>query len=307
MDINISYVAIIINSVIRMTTPILLASLTAAVCSKVKIFNIGMEGTMIAGAFFSIVANYYTHSAALSILAGALSGVVISAVVAFCVIKLKASAVVVGMAVNTMMAGVTSYLLYVLFHVKGIFTDASLISLPKITLPVVSRIPVLGTIFDNLTIIDYLAVILAVGIYIFLYKTVLGFRLRALGINPEAARSLGTPVEKYQFITVSLSGVLCGLAGCVLSMGSVTLFIENITSGRGYIAMAANNLGASHPLGVFFASAFFGLCQAVGNALQNTSLKTQITSSIPYLATVLALMGFRLFKERQKKRKRGLA
>ncbi len=110
--------------------------------------------------------------------------------------------------------------------------------------------------------------------------------INSVGINPEAAKSLGTPVEKYQFLTITLSGILTGLGGVLLSMSTVTLFIQDITSGRGYIALAANNLGNSHPLGVLFSSFFFGVCQAFGNALQNTSLKTQITASIPYVATI---------------------
>ena len=300
MELSVDYLAVVANSTLRMMTPILLVTLAAAICSKVRIFNIAMEGTMLTGAFFSIVANYYTHNVFLSVLAGAISGMIVSAIVGFCIIKLKASPVVVGMATNTMMGGVTTYLL---FKTKGVFTDPSLVSLPKIDLPIIKDIPVLGTIFSGLTFVDYLAFILAIGMYIFLYKTVLGYRLRAIGINKEAARSLGTPVEKYQFLTISLSGILCGLGGVLLSMGTVTLFMQNMTSGRGYIAMAANNLGKSHPIGVLLSSLFFGFSQAAGNVLQNTSLKTQITASIPYVATIVALILFSIQTKRNKKKK----
>ncbi|MGL4345086.1 MAG: ABC transporter permease [Cellulosilyticaceae bacterium] len=302
MEFNLDYLAVIANSTIRMTTPILLVTLAAAICSKVKIFNIAMEGTMMTGAFFSIVANYFTGSVFLSVLAGIVSSMVVSGLVGFCVIKLKASAVVVGMAVNTMMTGVTTYLLYLIFNTKGVFSDPSLVSLPKVNIPFVEDIPFVGTMLSNLTVIDYLAFVIAIGMYIFLYKTVLGFRLRAVGINEEAAKSLGTPVERYQFLTITLSGILSGLGGCLLSMSTVTLFIQNITSGRGYIALAANNLGQSHPLGVLLSSVFFGISQAVGNALQNTSLKTQITASIPYIATIVALILFSLHSMRKKKK-----
>ncbi len=203
---------------------------------------------------------------------------------------------------------------------------------------------------SGLTIIDYLAVAIAIGMYFFLYKTVLGFRLRAVGINEEAAKSLGTPVERYQFLTITLSGILSGLGGVLLSMSTVTLFIQvgineeaakslgtpveryqfltitlsgilsglggvllsmstvtlfiqDITSGRGYIALAANNLGQSHPLGVLVSSVFFGVSQAIGNALQNTSLKTQMTASLPYIATIVALILFSVHANRKKKRR----
>ena len=252
MTINATYIATVLNSMIRMTSPILLAALTAAICNKVKVFNIGMEGTMMAGAFFSIVANYYTHSIFLAVLAGAASGLVISAINAICIIRFKASATVVGMAMNTLMTGATTYLLYVIFGVRGVFTDSSLLPLPRINLPIIKDIPFIGKVLANLTPIDYFAILLAVGMHIFLYKTVMGYRLRAIGINQKAARSLGTKVERDQFLTVALSGILCGLGGCVLSMGSVTLFIQNITAGRGYMAMAACNMGGANPLGVLF-------------------------------------------------------
>lgn len=301
---NLTYIATVLNSMIRMSSPILLAALTAAICNKVKVFNIGMEGTMMAGAFFSIVANYYTHSVLLSVLAGAASGLVISAINALCIIRFKAAATVVGMAMNTLMTGATTYLLYVIFGVRGVFTDNSLLPLPRINLPLIRDIPFLGTVLSNLTPIDYLAILMAVGMHIFLYKTVMGYRLRAIGINQEAARSLGTEVEKRQFLTVALSGTLCGLGGCALSMGSVTLFIQNITAGRGYMAMAACNMGNTNPLGVLFASFFFGACQAVGNAMQNTSLKTQVTASIPYAATIIALIVFHLYRKNKARRQK---
>jgi ABC-type uncharacterized transport system permease subunit len=199
--------------------------------------------------------------------------------------------------------GATTYLLYIIFKTKGVFTHTSLIGIPKVSLPLINNIPILSTIFSGLTILDYLSFAIAILIYIFLYRTVIGYRIRAIGINSEAARSLGTPVEKYQFLIISFSGVLCGLAGCLLSMGSVKLFIQNITSGRGYIAMAANHLGKSHPLGVLMASLFFGCCQALGNFLQHTSLKTQVTSSIPYVATIIALVLFTVQKRYAKQKK----
>ena len=306
MTINATYIATVLNSMIRMTSPILLAALTAAICNKVKVFNIGMEGTMMAGAFFSIVANYYTHSIFLAVLAGAASGLVISAINAICIIRFKASATVVGMAMNTLMTGATTYLLYVIFGVRGVFTDSSLMPLPRINLPIIKDIPFIGKVLANLTPIDYFAILLAVGMHIFLYKTVMGYRLRAIGINQKAARSLGTKVERDQFLTVALSGILCGLGGCVLSMGSVTLFIQNITAGRGYMAMAACNMGGANPLGVLFASFFFGACQAIGNAMQNTSLKTQVTASIPYVATIVALMVFYVFRKSAVRRQKEL-
>lgn len=112
MQLNAEYFAVILNSTLRMMTPLLYATLAAAICNKVRVFNIAMEGVMMAGAFFAIVVNHYTSSVWLSVLAAVGSGMLLSALIAFIVIRLKASAVIVGMAVNTSMAGLTSYLLY---------------------------------------------------------------------------------------------------------------------------------------------------------------------------------------------------
>jgi simple sugar transport system permease protein len=295
MKINTEFIAVLINSTIRMTSPILLATLAAALCSKVKLFNIALEGAMISGAFFSILANDLTGSVWVSILAGSLGGLAVCAIVGLLVIQFNASEVVAGLIANTLMTASTTYLLYLFFNTKGVYTSLDLVGLPKVSLPFINKLPLLGTILSNLTILDYFAYFSAFGIYIFLYRTVIGFRLRALGINKEAATSMGTPADRYQFLTISISGLLCGLAGCLLSMGTVTLFIEGITSGRGYIALAANAVGQSHPLGVLLSCAFFGVTQALGNVLQNTDLKTQITSSIPYLSTILVLIVYSIY------------
>ncbi|MBQ1533432.1 MAG: ABC transporter permease [Erysipelotrichaceae bacterium] len=299
-----SYISAIISSTLRMCSPILLCSLAAAVCSKAGVFNIAMEGCMMVSAFFAIVVNYYSGgSVLLAILAGILSSMLISAVLAVLIIRLKASPVVAGMAINTMSGGLTTYLMYVFFHTKGLFQNPTLNGLSKLTPFFASAFPELAQMFYGLTTVDYLSWIIAILVQVFLYRTVIGYRIRAIGINPEAARSLGTPVEKYQFWTMTLSGIFCGLAGVLLSMGSVTLFIQNITSGKGYIAMTANNLGKSHPLGVAAASLFFGACQSLGSFLQQAGLKGQITGSIPYAATVLASVVSSIRYRRQKEKK----
>jgi len=256
MDFNLDYIAVILNSTIRLTTPILYATLAAAICKKADIFNLSMEGAMVSGAFFGIVGSYYTHNAFLAVLLAVFSGLVMSALVGYCIIWLKASPVIAGVAASTMMTGLTTYLLYVFFNTKGAFSDPSLVGMTKLNL--FSSVPILGTVLSGLTFVDYLAFIMPFVLYVFLYKTVLGYRVRAVGLNKEAARSLGTPVNLYQFTVFTLSGALSALGGCLLSLGSVTLFIQNITSGRGYIALAANNLGGSHPLGALVAACSSG-------------------------------------------------
>ena len=170
-----------------------------------------------------------------------------------------------------------------------------------IALPVIKDIPVLSTMFTNLTAIDYAAFLLAIVMYIIMYKTVIGFRLRAIGINQSAASSLGINVARNQIIAMTLSGAMIGLAGCLLSLGSVTLFIQNISSARGYVALAANNLCQGHPIGALLSSLLFGFTQALARVLQNTAIKQQLLECIPYIATIAAMAVYNAIARRRAK------
>lgn len=288
---NASYIAAVINSTLRSTTPILLAALGSAICSRVGVFNIALEAQMLISCFFSIVANYYTGNVYICVLAGMASGALIGLVVAVLQVKYKAADMVIGTSLNLLVGGGTSFLLYIIFGLRGKLVDNRLVSLTKINLPIIKDIPFIGRIFENLTVIDYLSYVIAIVIFIYLFKTVPGYRALSVGINKEAAESLGTKGTRLQMNMVIVSGALCGLGGTVLSMGQVTMFTENMTSGRGFIAMAASSMGMDHPLIVIASSLFFGLSQAVGTALQNV-IKSQLTNAVPYIATICALVIF---------------
>ncbi len=286
-----AYFASILNSTLRSTTPILLAALGSAICARVGVFNIALEAQMLIGSFFSIVVNYFTGNVFLSVMAGMLSGAFIGLVVAVLQVKYKAADMVIGTSLNLLVNGATSFLLYIIFGLRGKLVDSRLVSLDKINLPVIKDIPFLGRVLENLTIIDYLAYAIAILLFIYLFKTVSGFRTLSVGISKEASESLGTKGTRVQMRMVILSGALCGLGGTVLSMGQVTMFTENMTSGRGFIAMAAASLGQNHPILTIVSSLFFGLCQGIGLALQNV-IKSQLTMTLPYIATIIALVIF---------------
>ncbi|WP_455580912.1 ABC transporter permease [Dysosmobacter sp.] len=288
---NSAYIASIINSTLRSTTPILLAALGSAICSRVGVFNIALEAQMLVACFFSIVVNYFTGSVLLSVLAGVLSGALVGAVVALLQVKYKAADMVIGTSLNLLSGGITTFLLYMIFDVRGRLVDERLVPIYKINLPVIRDIPFLGRVLENLTVLDYLCYVIAIILFVFLFKTVAGYRTLSVGINKSAAESLGTKATRIQMEMVVLSGALCGLGGTALSMGQVTMFTENMTSGRGFIAMAAASLGMSHPLLTIVSSLFFGLCQGIGLALQNV-IKSQLTTALPYIATIVALVIF---------------
>lgn len=299
MNVSINYLASVFNSTIRYMTPILLVALCAGVCSKVKVFNIALEGTLLMSAFFAFLTQYFTRNIYMAVLVAILVGMVMTFIMSFCIVKLHGQSMVVGMALNTFALGCTTFLLSVIFHTKGVVSDPTLKGLPKVALPIIKDLPVLGTMFSSLTAVDYLAFVLAILMYIIMYKTVIGFRLRAIGINDHAANSLGINVPKYQIIATTLSGGMIGLAGCLLSLGSVTLFIQNISSARGYVALAANNLCQGHPLGALLSSALFGFTTALSYVLQNTAAKQQLLNCIPYISTIAAMAIFNVIARRR--------
>lgn len=289
MDINLNYLAVVFNSTLRMMTPILFVALGSALCNRVFIFNIGLEGMMLMGAFSAIVANFYTGSVAVSLLAAMLSSMLVAYVAGVFMVKFKGAMLVVGVSINSLVSGLTTFLMQLIFGGKGAYVSPDLVSLPKIGVRFLSGMPLLETMFSALTYLDVFAFVLAVILYLFLFRTVTGFRMRSVGINKVAAESLGIKADRLQICTVVFSGLLSGLGGCLLTMGGVTMFAQNITAGRGFIAMAAGTLGAAHPLGVIASSAFFGLAQSMANMLQNSAISSQLTMALPYVATVVAL------------------
>ena len=301
MTISIEYLASVFATVIRQTSPILLVALCAGVCSKVKVFNIALEGTLLISAFFAFLTQYFVRNIWLSVLVAMAVAMTVTFIMSFFIVKLKGQPMIVGMAINTFALGFTTFLLSMVFNTKGTVTDPTLKGLSKITLPVIKDIPVVSTMFSSLTIIDYAAFVLAVVMYVIMYKTVIGFRLRAIGVNKSAASSLGVNVERYQIVATTLSGSMIGLAGCLLSLGSVTLFIQNISAARGYVALAANNLCQGHPLGCLLSSALFGFTKALAQVLQNTAIKQQLLECIPYIATIVAMAVYNAIAKRRAK------
>ena len=302
MNLSINYLASVFNSTLRYMTPILLVCLCAGVCSKARVFNIGLEGTLLMSAFFAFLTQYFTRNIYLAVFVGILTGMAGTFVIAFFIVKMNGEPMIVGMAVNKFAQGLTTFLLQMIFHTKGTVSDTSMKGLTKVVIPGLKDIPVIGTMFSNLTVVDYLAFILSVVMFIVMYRTVIGFRIRCIGVNPEAASSLGIRVPTYQIIATTLSGSMIGLAGCLLSLGSVTMFMQNISAARGYVALAANNLCFGHPIGALASSALFGFTTALSQVLQNTAIRQQILQCIPYVSTILAMAIFNWANNAKKKK-----
>ncbi|WP_454192975.1 ABC transporter permease [Paenibacillus sp. Marseille-Q7038] len=285
--------AALFNATLRSITPILLAALGAALCSRVGLFNVGLEGLVLIGAFSSIVGNYLFHNVVLAIIFAILIVSFFSLVFAYVSINLKANEIVVGLSINFLAAGLTTFSLRAIFDVKGAYYDKDMIGLPKWDIPFIQNIPWLGDVISGHTPLVYFAIILVFILHFYLFKTVSGFRLRSVGENPIAAQSLGIPVRRTQYLAVLMCGVLCALAGAQLSLGQVTMFTEGMTAGRGFIALVATMLGQSSPILVMASSILFGFMEALGIRLQGFSLPSHFTNMLPYVITLAAMFFFK--------------
>lgn len=276
-------------SAIRMVSPILLAALGGALCARVGIFNVGLEGLILAGAFSAIAGNHFSGSVLAAVLCGIAGSVLVSLLFGVVTIKFQANPIVAGIAVNFLVLGLTTFLLRALFDVKGAFYDKNMEGLPKWDIPLIENIPVIGNLVSGHSPLVYIAFLAAILLYIFLYKTVAGFRLLAVGKNRSASMSMGLKVTAIQYGAILMCGVLCGLAGTQLSLGQVTMFTEGMTAGRGFIALVAMMLGQSHPIGILGSSLLFGLTDALSIRLQGFSMPTQLTAMLPYVITIFAM------------------
>ena len=291
--------ATLLNSTLRFVAPILLAALGGALCQRVGIFNIALEGLMLTGAFGAVAGSYWFHSSALGVATAVLASVLLAAVFALFTVKLGSDEIVTGIAINLLAAGLTVFLLRTLFGVKGAFQDPAIVGLGTIEIPGIRALPFLGPLLSGHSWIVYMSIVLVLAIQFFLFRHRLGLHLRGVGENPEAARTLGVQVSALQFGTILVSGALCGLAGAQLSLGNVNLFVENMSAGRGWMAVVAVMLGRGHPLGVLAASLLFGFTDSLGFRLQGLRLPSQFTETVPYLVTLLSLFLVATYRRRQ--------
>jgi len=287
----------LINGMINSSTPILLAALGGSITYYAGIFNIAMEGMMLMGAFFAVMGSYYFHSWLLGILFALLGALFMAMIFIISSLLLKTDAFVTGVALNLFSLGATTYMLRQIFGVKGAFTSPEIVSIPRISLPFLEKIPVVGQILNGHNLMVYIAWLIAILSFYLVYKTRFGLRLRAAGYNADCLNSSGVKSHTVQMISVLLCGVLCGLAGSFLSLGYVTLFSENMSAGKGWISLAAIILVNGNPLGIMLISLIFGFSDGFGLLLQQY-LPSQFTSMVPYLATLMALF---VYSSKQRK------
>ncbi len=279
----------LITGMISGATPILLSALGGAFTFYAGVFNIAMEGMMLAGAFFAVWGSYTFHSWAAGLLLAVLGSVGLALIFILFAIVLKTDEFVTGIALNLFALGGTTYLLRRIFSVKGVFTNPGIEPIPRIRIPGLEQVPVLGEVLSGHNLVVYLALLLTTACAFLVFRTRFGLRLRAAGYNRASLETSGVSPARVQAISLILCGVLCGLAGAYLSLGYVVLFAENMSAGRGWISLAVIILVNGNPWGIGLISLLFGFFDGLGLSLQGNRVPSQFTAMIPYVATLAAL------------------
>ncbi|WP_324718167.1 ABC transporter permease [Carboxydochorda subterranea] len=255
-------------------------------------FNIAMEGMMLAGAFFAVAASYLTGSWAAGVAAAVGAGLLLAALFALVAIGLRCDEFVTGIAINMLALGGTTFLLRLWFNVKGALVSPRIAALPRWHIPGLEQVPFLGDVLSGHAFLVYVTWAAVAAVHWVIFSTRFGLRLRASGESPDAAASLGVSPSRYKYWAALLSGLLSGLAGAYLSLGYVSLFTENMSNGRGWIALAAIILVRARPVPMLLISLLFGFFDGMGMALQGAKFPAQLTHMLPYLATLLALYSY---------------
>lgn len=275
---------------IRMLTPLLFAGLGGVVSQKAGIYNFGLEGMMLCGAFFAYYGSYQLGSPWLGLLLAIIVGALLGLLLGFTSITLRVSQLVIGLGIGIFGLGLTSYL-YRLIGKSGV--EHASILFPSINIPFLSNIPFVGEVLFSHNIMVYVCLGLVILISWFFNKTTMGLNFRAVGENPQVADTAGVNVIRYRYYAIIVSGVLASLGGAFLTLTQTARFMENLTAGRGWIALAAVVLGKYNPWGVLFACFLFGAADAAQMQVQVMSLGIpyQFLLMTPYILAMLAMAG----------------
>ena len=266
-------ITLIVLTLIK-ATPIIYAALGGVISERSGIINIGLEGMMVAGAFFAVIVSYATGSPALGLLAGIAAGAAFGYILALAATRFKVDQIVAGTGINLICTGGAAYGLVLLFNQPG----ASV------------QVNALGSSYWILVVAAF---VLAAALHVFLYRTPWGLRIRACGENPFAAASAGLDPLRLRMYAVIVSGALAGLGGAFLSIGELNLYSEGMTAGRGFIALAAVIFGRWTPLGATGAALAFGLFEALQFVVEGHIpwIPPSAMSALPYVAALIALAG----------------
>jgi ABC-type uncharacterized transport system permease subunit len=275
---------------VRFSTPLLGASMGEAISERAGMVNVSLEGMMLCGALGAALGVHYSGSLLVGVLCGILSGVLVALIQGFFSITLAVNQIVVGIALNILSLGATTFISRSVFEITESGRVKGFTPWP---VPVLGDIPILGDIFFKHSILVYLTYLLIPLVAFVLMRTEWGLKLRSVGEHPEAADSLGVPVLRMRYMAVLLCGALAGLAGCFFSLVQLNQFVEGMTGGRGFIALAVVIVGKWNPWRLALVSLLFGMLDALALRAQALAigLPYHLLLALPYLVTLLVYAG----------------
>jgi Uncharacterized ABC-type transport system, permease component len=281
-----------LSSAVLLAVPITLAAFSGILAERSGTINIAIEGMMLMASMFAALVGSLTNSAVIGLLGGVLSAVALAMLHAVLCIKYKINQTVSGTVINIFSAGMTAFISqkflqkYQNLNAPPMFT--------RIPVPLLSRIPFIGPIIFNQNLFVYLMLVILVVLQLALFSTRWGLRLRSVGEHPKAADTLGIDVIRTRYIGMLLSGIVAGIAGAFFTLGSVGRFDEGMTTGKGFIGLAAMIFGNWYPIGALGAGLLFGFADAIGSKLSllGSSIPPQFMGMAPYLITMIVLAGF---------------
>jgi simple sugar transport system permease protein len=275
-----------------LAVPLIFGSMAGVLSERVGVVNIAIEGQLLAGAFTSALIATITHSLWLGLVGALIAGAAVSWILAVFSIKYMVDQIIVGVVLNVLVIGLTSF-----FFSTVMQADQAMFNSPprfdKIAIPLLSQIPVLGSMLFNQTAIVYLMYVALAAVYFFLFKTRWGLRVRAVGEYPLAADTVGIKVYRTRYISVIIGGALAGLGGSAFTLGSVGAFGDKMTNGAGYIALAALIFGRWNPILAALAGLLFGFAENLQYVLTaiGSPVPSELLLMLPYALTVVAVAG----------------
>jgi len=280
----------LVAATLRYATPLLFAALGGVITERGGVFNIGLEGMMLMGAFWGVYGADLLHSWVWGLLVAMLAGALLALVHAFFSIHLRANQIISGTGINFLALGITGYFLEYHYGPNG--TPLNISMVPNVKLPLIQHVGFFGTAFGDANLMTWIGLALVPGLTFFLFRTRWGLRLRSVGEKPRAADTVGLPVIPIRYAAVLASGVLAALGGAYLSVGFVGSFSNDMTNGRGFIALAAMIFGKWKPWGALWATLLFGFGNAMSDRVSsvNPTLGT-LFEALPYVLTLVAVAG----------------
>lgn len=303
--IKVVFTADFLFTAIRVMTPILYAALACMVFYKGGVDAIGTEGIMLICSLAGVLGGYYTQNFIMGLLTAAVVGAITACLFVYVTNKWKTNEILAGISLNTLAGGLTIFVLYYITGEKGSTQSLASPVAPSINIPLLKDIPILGTILSGHNLLTYMGFLLVIVLYFVIYKTPLGLRIRSVGENATAAKSVGINVIKYKYITGILAGSLAGLGGAFMSMGYVSNFSRDMIAGRGFIGMAAEGMGRGTPIGVMLSSFLFGVADSLAIRIQMLNAPARLVQAIPYVVTIVVISVYSYIELKKKSMKKG--